>query len=883
MLTRVIVLNSKVYGKAELRLDDCDSLQLVGPNNIGKSTLIYALNFLFIIDGNKMTFSGQRKGDKETIHHYFPNHNQSFILFEVFKKSYYTILVKRDTDSNLEYFKFDSEYREEFFVDEEKRLRNFDQVKERLIKEGLVLSMFKDKREVFQFVYQRGRRNNGVVWLEDTVKTDGLSNNFSRIYRYLINTKLITNKNLKEALIVADNRENEVLNFSQKNKKDIQDLMKINTDIRNIKAVKGEFDEFREAVSQYNAKARIISNLYYGFMKSYQDTLPQLQNQLLDKDKSIAKLKTEINEELIPQKADLDRKIGGKEAEISSRAAQLNEKEAEVKEINSYEPQNILTESLSNLDKKRKDLESRITMAELQKLSSKQVESRLLSITEQIKREENQVGNYRNLLVNNISDSADVRRTMNSILSEQVLSLPSEQVLKKIKKITDKLNLFDGEIDISENIVLKNFRSANEIKEELDALKLEKINLESLLGILKDVEKAQTDLQDINAQIETIKFKLQRIKLKPTLAKAIDKLAKEINEFKMERDHFETEQKKLEKKLAQTSNDLQELVEDKKKREDRIKQIAEYYRELIEMGIAGDEYETSESLDQLYNKIKLNQADRIILKNNKDKLFDKLRERLQSTFASEDEFIQYVEEEVALIEDKESSISALLESISTQFANPAYTILKRYEEFREFVVNKFNTKLSQARISDIENLRIELIDNKRLVDEVRKISQIQQIKGQLIFEFDHSENLKILNNYLDTGKKIDFDDLFDIQLSLSKKGQNKTVDLGEQIESDGTDKMIRLVIIMSIINRLAINDNENRISLFIDEVATIDKQNRPELVRFCQEHHFIPIFAAPDAVPGFGKYYFIFPSAGKINISEKVNAAYGEVVDSAKA
>jgi len=130
MLTRVIVLNSKVYGKAEVRLDDCDSLQLVGPNNIGKSTLIYALNFLFIIDGQKMSFSGNRKGDKETIHHYFPNHNQSFIVFEVFKKSYYSIIVKRDADSNLEYFKFDSEYKEEYFVDEDKRLLKFEEVKD---------------------------------------------------------------------------------------------------------------------------------------------------------------------------------------------------------------------------------------------------------------------------------------------------------------------------------------------------------------------------------------------------------------------------------------------------------------------------------------------------------------------------------------------------------------------------------------------------------------------------------------------------------------------------------------------------------------------------------------------------------------------------------
>jgi len=116
MLTSLTILNSKVYGKAEIRLNDCDSLQLVGPNNIGKSTLIYALNFLFIIDGNKMTFSGQRRGDKETLHHYFPSPNQSYIVFEIFKKSYYCIIVKRNGDSDLEYYQFNSEYKEHHFA-----------------------------------------------------------------------------------------------------------------------------------------------------------------------------------------------------------------------------------------------------------------------------------------------------------------------------------------------------------------------------------------------------------------------------------------------------------------------------------------------------------------------------------------------------------------------------------------------------------------------------------------------------------------------------------------------------------------------------------------------------------------------------------------------
>ena len=53
MLKRLIILNSDIYSKADIELDNCNSLQVVEPNNIGKSTLIYALNFLLSLTEGK--------------------------------------------------------------------------------------------------------------------------------------------------------------------------------------------------------------------------------------------------------------------------------------------------------------------------------------------------------------------------------------------------------------------------------------------------------------------------------------------------------------------------------------------------------------------------------------------------------------------------------------------------------------------------------------------------------------------------------------------------------------------------------------------------------------------------------------------------------------
>ena len=292
-----------------------------------------------------------------------------------------------------------------------------------------------------------------------------------------------------------------------------------------------------------------------------------------------------------------------------------------------------------------------------------------------------------------------------------------------------------------------------------------------------------------------------------------------------------------------------------------------------QFGLEPIESESTETLENIFKKIRLFNKDRDDLKQSKDRTFDRLKDKVKSVLASEDEFIVFVEEEIACLPDKRNSIDGYLQAISVQFANPAASLIRRYTEFKEFIVNKFNSKLSKTKFSDIESLKIELIESKATLEELRKISSIQDLKNQSEFDFGLSDNLLVLNKYLDSGKKIEFSELFEIELHLTKGGKDRKVDLKDQVESDGTDRMIRLVIVMSVINRLAINDKLNKIVIFIDEIATIDGHNRRELFKFCKEHNFIPICASPDEtiLDGFDKYVLLFrPQKGnKVNISEK--------------
>ena len=873
MLKRLVIINSDIYSKADIDLGDCDSLQIVGPNNIGKSTLIYALNFLYIIDGKQMTFSGNRTGDKTTFNHYFPSINSSYIVFEIFKKRYYCILVKKNAEGSLDYYKIDSDYKEEqYFVQtsEGQKLKKFDSLLTDLSSTGIEYSKYSNRRDLFNFVYQKGKKNNGVVWLNEGASQDQreISNNFSKIYRYLINSKLIDNKTLKESLIIADNKENEQVEFSKKNQKDIQTLLKHNREIKVIRSIQKSFSDFKELVNQYKAKNHILSEIVFAFDSLYSSVNIDISTRLLAKKSERDKSKTHLSEELIPKQNNLNQTIGELKATISQKNSAKESLAEKISNIRSYEGLDFLKESFSNLEKERKDIESRLTQIENQNLNSRDLENKISKINQEILKLDGQIETYSNLLIHQISKNVKDKELLNAILSDSITALPKENIQSNIENLSDVMKIFDGVIVIPKDFNGKPIPSIDDLKSQREATIKEKTSNEKLLPIAKDIEKYRSDISSVQAKIKEIEKKIDELESLPQLGKDLVKEEEELKNLFQNRDETEKELKQTTELIARINEAINKLSEDINKAENRINEIQGWKVKIEQSGIIPIEYQTTETLDNLFRNFERNYAERDIIRNNKERLFENLKIKTEKVLASEDEFIKYLDSEFATLDDKQKSIDTLLKNISTQFSIPCKTLYSKFQEFEAFINNQFNSKIRKIKISDIDSLSIEIIPNENLINDLKKIMDIRDLTSELIFD-DQSENLNILNRYLDNQSVIDFKYLFDIKLHLDKKSKHKIFDLRNQVESEGTDKMIRSVLIMSIISQIIVKDIENKIVIFIDEVLTIDPENRSEIVKFCKENYFIPIFASiPPMVDGFDKYYLIRRSKGKIVLSE---------------
>ncbi|HQX02489.1 MAG TPA: ATP-binding protein [Flavobacterium sp.] len=873
MLKRLVILHSDIYSKADIELGDCDSLQIVGPNNIGKSTLIYALNFLYIIDGKQMTFSGNRTGDKTTINHYFPSINSSYIIFEIFKKRYYCILVKKNAEGSLDYYKIDSDYKEEQYFEqtpEGQKLKKFDSLLTEFSSSGVEYNKYTNRRDLFNFVYQKGKKNNGVVWLNEGASQDQreISNNFSKIYRYLINSKLIDNKTLKDSLIIADNKENEQVEFSKKNQKDIQTLLKHNREIKVIISIQKSFSDFKELVNQYKARNQILSEVVYAFEALYSSVNIDLNTSVFKKKKEKEEHQVNLSENLNPKQSELNQEIGGLKTTISQKQISIDILTKNISKIKSYEGIDFLKQSLSNLDTERKSIESRLTQIENQNLNSRDLEIKISRLSLEISKLELQIETYSNLLIHQISKNGENRELLNAILSDSITALPKENIQLGIEKLTDVMKIFDGAISIPKDFKGKPIASIDDLQIRKDeALKEKEIN-EQLLPIAKDLEKYRSELLTTQGKIKEVNGKIEELNSLPEFEKKLSKEEGEQKALIQQKGETEKELRINEETISRINQAIEILSKDISQKEGRISKIQEWKVKIEESGIKPIEYQTNESLDNLFKNFERNFGERDDIKNRKDRLFENLKTKTETAFAFEDEFIKYLDSELATLEDKQKSIDALLKNISTQFSIPCKTLYSKFQEFEAFINNQFNSKIRKIKISDIDSLNIEILPNENLIKDLKKVMEIRDLTSELIFD-DQSENLNVLNRYLDNQAVIDFKDLFDIKLHLDKKGQHKVVDLRNQIESDGTDKMIRMVIIMSIIHQIVINDVENKIVIFVDEIGTIDEANRIEILNFCKENNFVPISAAPlHPYDGFDKYYLVRRSTGKIILSE---------------
>jgi hypothetical protein len=897
MLNRIVIINSELYAKASIHIGDNASIQIAAENNVGKSSFLNTLNFLYITDKDQMRFEDNRRLSDSMKHYFDGTSIHSFIVFEIFKNGYYCILVKATPENTIEYYKINGEYKEAFFIQTSTdgfKAKKWEKVLQELTNDNPTdPPILLKNEELYNLVYNSDKNKNPVVWIKREVKRKGraLSNSFTDIYKHLIKTSEINEKSFKNALLIADNKQDVSLNvFTSSSFEKINEFEKKKTHLNNLSAVKIDFEKLKLLNDLFISEESILGKLKNTFFKKFDEIENDLSNKIKEDSLLSTSIRTLENKVEVTLKNERDALIAEKTTFCNQigAAEEANKKiEIQLKEVEEYEPadDHLLFQSLivkvDIEDKQRSEQEAQLTQLERSKFTLIEVEKSIKTLEGEIKTDENSISEFDNLLYQNISSDPETIRKVYWYLNSDVAKLDKSKIIKEISKADFPLTFFDGKIDVS-SIDIKPLPTIKGLQEEVATKKKELAEKRIQLTAIKNQNTLQSNIDTLKESIAKTSALIEKVRKKPELNLAKSKNETLIN-FTLQKSISET-QMKIENKDTEIKKEKEALelkTKEKKQYEDDLRKYKNQYQFFKDRH---DIYEIEEILDEpfekLYDKFSRTYQNFAGIDGTRERrkdLKDLINQKLKKDVQDIKQFIREVEEEINSIPQMDKVISNLLDTLSYEIGSPTFSFLTSFNDFKTFVYKSYNNRLAEYPVSNIKSVKVKIYETEDLINDLDKISKLKFSNG-LDFDNSYNDSKKALERQLNgsNGKPIDIYDLFTLKVEITKvTGEIEEIDLSKQVQSRGTNIVLKLYLFLNILKDLIQSAPENKIVIYIDELDAIGQKNVKHLIQFCKDNNFIPIFAAPRKVEGIQKYYMIKESLNNKNHKPKIT--FGEL------
>ena len=207
-------------------------------------------------------------------------------------------------------------------------------------------------------------------------------------------------------------------------------------------------------------------------------------------------------------------------------------------------------------------------------------------------------------------------------------------------------------------------------------------------------------------------------------------------------------------------------------------------------------------------------------------------------------------------------------------------ITQAYENV-EAQVAALNGAIRNVRISNIDQIGIA-IEKTALLDAIDQSSPGQMdlfaVRRQATsLHQAHAQVDAYFNRIKTYGNDINLQDMFRLKFSVQFNYQAKPVERYEihRFESNGTETGVKIVIYLGLMGLLQERKNAvgSRIPFFLDEVGSIDSDNLNQLIAYCTRNNFLPIFASPEIRKDISHNYLFRRDGGRSYLASVVKIA----------
>ena len=887
--SRLILLRAGKFDYAEVELHG--SLHLVGQNNVGKTSLVAALQFLYVDDQRSLHFSRPLPDSRR---YYFPDH-YSHILFECLTPTGFRVVGVHGLgplrQHEFERFTYQGEYHRADFIDEANKPREPDAVKLRLADRGYLPLESNQLRAALTGAGDARGVVLGLVPLRQKNQYD----HFRRVFQNLLRLAHLRQEDLKALLVEAHQSEflRIELDLSTDYKTQYRRVTNERDSIAQLNQSEPDIAKALAAAARRDALRRELPVLWRRISDSHGAAKEAFTRCQLEGEAQHTVLQDErdrLGDELKDLQNERDENVTRRDV-VQREILQLQKLR---QEFEAFQP-DWATAELRRLRGQADGLTHQIQSAA--KAQHAQVERDLRGLRDQHRQLADRLSHVADLvgvhLRRRVSDE-EIRAAF-TLLNPELLGLPmrmegdatatggiivtdEQQLVGHLRAFAARANhgRFDSEgvhIDTTclEPPNLAVYTDPDELQRQLEDMKRKVAEHEALLNAIDQREQLEKQRQAIEHQVKALETKLERY----MAWKGMDS----ISTLCAQREECDRLIEQIGKGQAMRTDRREEIVGELDQLKRQLDEAGRQERSLDERvhglkpppeAIADDmslvSCEPEERLEALLARYETAQPEEAKLSGSVADLLGHVEGATRACYVGVDESatLLRLRQELDGLAERTRAVDDLWKGLIVQVRQALKRLVQDLDTLK-VKLSELNRRLGSIAVSNLDRIHLDLMTDSNLVPALRKIIEGDELP-LFMDKREMGSALDRIGELLQSRPRLSLLDLFRVEFTVIGADRvEKRYQQLDQIESNGTTITIKVLVNLMLLKSL-LSDREIRIPFYLDEVANLDAANLSAILELARQMGFVAVLASPEARDVADAVYYLNDNKGRITL-----------------
>lgn len=870
---RIVVLHCGKFDFAEVEIDA--PVHLIGPNNVGKTSLIALLQFLYLDDQRVMQFC---RDMSETRRYYFPE-KYSYALFECLTPTGFQVVGVHGLgpvrQHEYERFVYTGRIDLSDFLDEQRRMREPEDTTARLAVKSFkrmeprhlkaALTGVGDARDVFL----------GLVPAKHGTTYD----RFRKVFGNILRLSHIRQNELKQLLldIYSNAFQQREIDLASNYSTGFKQVKRDSHEVQELKLLQGDIEKLLRHLERRDHARQVIPALWQAIGQAFirhKAALDRQEGHLQNQRRAI---ETEQNDlkALLAKSREEERDLARKSALLEQKLAYVEEQRTRFRDfVPDWSRQRLVT-----IKTQQEDLVVKLRSAADEPVE--QVRKRLRTTEEQLTAKRSQFENLAHALVNLLRKDLKDQEIADafSVLNPDWLKVPANtakpgvttkdasgaadlvrQLLAYRKGQSIDIQGVNLDLTAVSAPHLAEYLDSNWIQEDLAALERDAQRYRDTLEAAKHAESLRSEKAALEKEQTAIIRDLG----------AYDEFCAELQhetEWKTELAGIQTCEQNVREQIATHERRRSELVEaEQQNKTDRtdLHRKRDMLQEQVQRLPPPPEDWPMQSvedmpieLNELASRYRKSHAEEQSHAEQVRELLDTIEKRTYGRYTAPDEAgtIQALRDQLESIPQRERAVVEMWKGIAVGIKKDLHNIGRDLETLKG-LVGVLNRQVASVSISNLASLKLLIEECPQWVKLIREITVDDELP---LFSNPKAaaEALEGIGRLLSEHPRVDLRDLFNLCFEVgTPDGKIHRHEHLDAIESNGTTVAIKVLVNLILLRGL-LGGADVQIPFYLDECSSLDQANLTAIVNMARQMGFVAVLASPEAMDAADKLYFM--------------------------